>query len=69
MHVKGSIKYPLHNLLAKCLEQLYLKGLTNIVKIQDVLARKTRSNSTAPKENKILRGFLEIIILNQSKES
>ena len=58
MHAKGSIKYPLHNLLAICLEQLYLKDLTNIVKTQDVIACRTWSNSVTPKENQYIKVFL-----------
>ena len=51
MHVQGLTKRLLHNLLAECLEQLSLKALTNIVKIQEVIARRTRQNSVAPKED------------------
>ena len=56
-HAQGFKKCPLHNLLAEYLEQLLSKGLTNIVKIQEVIARKTRSNSVAPKENQNIKGF------------
>ena len=46
-----------HNLLAEYLEQLLPKILTNIVKIQEVLARRKRWNSVALKENQNIKGF------------
>ena len=57
MHAQGLIKCALHNLIVECLEQLQLKGLTNIVKMQDIIVRKTRSNSITPKENKNIKKF------------
>ena len=41
-HAQGLIKCTLHNKLAEYLDLLESKGLTNIVKIQEVIARKTR---------------------------
>ena len=56
-HAQGLINCPLHNFLAESLEQLLLKGLTNIVKIQEVIARRTKSNSILHKENQNIKGF------------
>ena len=55
MHAQCLIKCPLHNLLAKCLEQLKLKDLTNIVKKQAIIARRARSNSFVSKENQNIK--------------
>ena len=58
---QGLLKCPKHNLIARCLEQLSLKGLTNIVKIQDVIALGTRWNEIMllPKRIKKFKGFLQ----------
>ena len=56
-HVHGLTKCSLHNLLAKCLEQLWLKELRNIVKMLEMMARRTRSNSVASKENQNIKMF------------
>ena len=57
MHAQGLIKCPLHNLLAKCLEQLKLNDLINIVKMQKVIAHRMRSNSVHHKENQNIKDF------------
>ena len=44
-HAQDLIKYCLHKILAKYLEQFQLKDLTNIVKIQDVIQSSTCSKS------------------------
>ena len=49
-------KCSLHNLLAKCLEQPWLKDL-NIVKMQEIITYRMRSNSVAPKHNQNIKKF------------
>ena len=56
-NAQGLMKSPFHNLFAECLEQLLSKGLTNIVEIQEVIARRTKSNSILHKENQNIEGF------------
>ena len=55
--MQGLMKCPLHNLLAECLEQFLSKGLLNIVKIQEVIARIMKSNSILHKKNQNIKGF------------
>ena len=44
-------------LLVECLEQLLLKGLVNIVKMQEVINHRMRSNSVVHKDNQNVKGF------------
>ena len=57
MHAEGLNKCLLRNSLAEYLEQLQLKNLTNMVKIQEVIARRTKSNSILHIENQNVKGF------------
>ncbi len=58
-HTQALSKCLLHNLLAKCIEILFLKAQANAVKIQkDVVYRMSRT-SVALKKMKNDRGFLQ----------